>query len=352
MKKIRIGLIGQGRSGRCIHTEALKRAKASEHYEIAAITDLIPERCQETKQEFPDCKVYPDYHAMLQDKSLELIVNASFSEQHVPISIEALNAEFHVLSEKPLAAKASEVDKVISKAAEVNRVFAVFQEARFDPTFQKVLEICRSGVLGKIVMARFTRNNAARRWDWQTLRERNGGALLNTGSHPLDQALALFGEGMPDRIYANMDRVNSFGTAEDHVKLVFSKAGHPTIDLEVSSCAPYSPPRFQIYGEYGGVTAVPNQVDWKYYRPEEAPARCLIPEPLPNRAYCTEKLDWYEFSWHDTGSRNAPWLGEQFYLNLYEVIRNQASLAVPLDDVRRQIAIIEECFRQNPQKWS
>lgn len=352
MKKIRIGIIGQGRSGRSIHTEALKRAKSMERYEIAAITDLIPERCRETAGEFPDCKVYPDYRALLRDKSLELIVNATFSEQHVPISVEALEAGFHVLSEKPLAAKVCEVDKVIAKASEVKRVFAVFQEARFDPTFRKVLEICRSGVLGRIVMARFTRNNAARRWDWQTLRERNGGALLNTGSHPLDQALALFGAGMPDRIYAQLDRVNSYGTAEDHAKLVFSKPGHPTIDLEVSSCAPYSPPRFQVYGEFGGITAEPNQVNWKYYRPEEAPERHLITEPLPNRAYCSEKLDWYEYSWHDTGSRNAPWLGEQFYLNLYEVIRNGASLAVPLDDVRRQIAIIEECFRQNPMKWS
>jgi len=83
-----------------------------EHYEIAAITDLIPERCQETKQEFPDCKVYPDYHAMLQDKSLELIVNASFSEQHVPISIEALEAGFHVLSEKPLATNLEDCKKI------------------------------------------------------------------------------------------------------------------------------------------------------------------------------------------------------------------------------------------------
>ena len=351
MKKIRIGIIGQGRSGRDIHMAALKRAKALERYEIAAITDLIPERCKETKEEFPGCVVYPDYRAMLQDKSLELIVNASFSEQHVPISMEALEAGFHVLSEKPLAAKADEVDKVMRKALEVGRVFAVFQEARFDPTFQKVLEICRSGVLGRIVMARFTRNNANRRWDWQTLRERNGGALLNTGSHPLDQSLALFGEGMPDRIYAQMDRVNSFGTAEDHVKLVFSKPGHPTIDLEVSSCAPYSPPRFQVYGEFGGITAIPNQVEWKYYRPEEAPERKLIAEPLPNRAYCSEKLDWYEFSWHDTGTRNTAWLGEQFYVNLFDVIRNHAPLAIPLEDVWRQIAIIEECFRQNPQKW-
>ena len=78
----------------------------------------------------------------------------------------------------------------------------------------------------------------------------------------------------------------------------------------------------------------------------------LIPEPLPNRAFCSEKLDWYEFSWHDTGSRGIAWLGEQFYLNLFDVIRNHAALEVPPEHVRRQIAIMEECFRQNPQKWS
>ena len=352
MKKIRIGIIGQGRSGRDIHVAALKRAKSMERFEIAAITDLIAERCQETKEDFPGCVVYKDYREMLQDKSLELIVNASFSEQHVPISVEALEAGFHVLSEKPLAARVSEVDKVLDKAKETGKVFAVFQEARFDPTFLKVLEICRSGVLGRIVMARFTRNNCARRWDWQTLFEKNGGALLNTGSHCLDQAIALFGEGMPDRIYASMDRVNSFGTAEDHVKLVFSRKGQPTIDLEVSSCAPYSPPRFQVYGELGGITAKPGTVDWKYYKPSEAPDQHLIATPLPGRGYCSEKLDFFENSWHDSGARGADYLGEQFYINLYDVIRNNGELFIPLSDVRRQIAIIEECHKQNPKDWN
>lgn len=352
MKKIRVGIIGQGRSGRNIHVKALKRAKSMAHFEIAAITDLIPERCKETKEEFPDCVVYNNYREMLQDKSLELIVNASFSEQHVPISIEALEAGFHVLSEKPLASRVSEVDRVIEKAKETGKVFAVFQEARYEPPFQKVWEICRSGVLGRIIMVRFAWNGFGRRWDWQTLSEKNGGALLNTGSHPLDQALCLFGEGMPDRIFASMDRVNSYGTAEDHVKLVFSKKGHPTIDLEASSCAPYSPPRMQVYGEYGGVNYTDGTVYWKYYKPEDAPVRELIATPLPGRSYCSEKLDFYEHSWRDNGARDADYLGEQLYLNLFDVIRNGAELYIPLSDVRRQIAIIEEAHKQNPKDWN
>ncbi|MBQ7179356.1 MAG: Gfo/Idh/MocA family oxidoreductase [Victivallales bacterium] len=345
-KKIRVGIIGQGRSGRNIHVAALRRPLMREKFEIAAVTDLIPERCNETKAEFPACTVYPDYKAMLQDKSLELIVNASFSYMHVPISIEALKAGFHVLSEKPLAGCVADVDAVGAAAKEAGRVFAVFQEARFDSTFNKVMEICNSGVLGRIVMARFTRNNFARRWDWQTLREYTGGAFLNTGSHSLDQALKLFGDVMPDKMLCSIQRVNSFGTAEDHIKLLFTKPGHPTIDYEVTSCAVFSPPRYQIYGEFGGLTANPGTIEWKYYKPEEAAPQHLIKEPLPERKYCSEKLEWFENSWKDTGSRGADWMGEKLYMNLYDAIRNGAPLVVRLEDVRRQIAIIEECIKQ------
>ncbi len=349
MKKLRVGIIGQGRSGRNIHVASLKRSNAADRFEIAAITDLIPERCLETRSEFPDCKVFADYQQMLQDRTLDLIVNASFSHQHVPISLEAMDAGFHVLCEKPLAKTTIEADRAIAKSREKGLVFAVFQEARFDPTFRKVLEICRSGILGRIVMARFTRNNSARRWDWQTQRERNGGALLNTGSHSLDQALKLFGDVIPERIFCCMDRVNSFGNAEDHIKLVFSREGCPTIDFEVSSCAPYSPPRFQVYGEFGGLSGTPGHVEWKYYCPEEAPSRQLVVEPLPNRSYCNEKLPWHCLTWNDAGEHDTAWLGEQFYVNLYEVLLNNGTLEVTLDEVRRQISIIEECFRQNPQ---
>lgn len=346
MKRLRIGIIGQGRSGYDIHVKSLKRTKMKERFEVAAVTDLIPERCNGTAAEYPGCKIYPSYKEMLKDSSLDLIVNASFSHQHVPISLEIIEAGFHGLCEKPLAASVAEVDKIAAKIKESGKVFAVFQEARFDPTFRKMLDVCNSGILGRIVMARFTRNNSSRRWDWQTLREMNGGALLNTGSHSLDQALQLF-HGEPERIFCSMDKVNSLGDAEDHVKLIFSSSGQPTIDFEVSSCAPYSPPRFQVYGELGGLSAEPGHIEWKFYLTEEAADIKLIREPLPERSFCREKLDWYEYKWADAGTHDTTYLTEQLYLNLYDVIRNGAKLEVTLEDVRRQIAIMEECFKQN-----
>ena len=87
-------------------------------------------------------------------------------------------------------------------------------------------KVIRSGVLGRIVQISISFSGFARRWDWQTLQDCNGGNLLNTGPHPLDQALALFGEGMP-KVACYMDRANTWGDAEDYVKLILSGEGHP-----------------------------------------------------------------------------------------------------------------------------
>jgi predicted dehydrogenase len=63
-------------------------------------------------------------------------------------------------------------------------------------------------VLGRIVQISIAFNGFSRRWDWQTTRRYMGGNLLNTGPHPVDQALVLFGKGMPD-VWCRMDRTRS-----------------------------------------------------------------------------------------------------------------------------------------------
>ena len=40
--------------------------------------------------------------------------------------------------------------------------------------------------------------------------------------------------------------------------------------------------------------------------------------------------------------------GTKYYVNIYDAITTGAPIKVKLSQVRRQIAIIEECHRQNP----
>ena len=187
MKKIRVGIIGQGRSGRDIHSVSLERPKLKERFELAAVADRIPERCSESCANHPGCRAYTDYRELLKDSSLDLIVNATQSPDHVGISIEALEAGHAVLSEKPLARHVADVDRVLDAAKRTGQFFAIFQQSRFAPAFRKVREVMNSGILGRIVMVKMAFNGFARRWDWQTLQEMCAGNLLNTGPHPLDQ---------------------------------------------------------------------------------------------------------------------------------------------------------------------
>ena len=363
MKVIKTAIIGQGRSGRDIHGRFI--LTVPEQFKVVAVAELLPERRERAAREY-NCPVFKDYRELFKLRDIDLIINSTFSHLHAPITLDILKAGFNVLCEKPLASSVKDVDRLIAAAKKSRKVFAVFQQARCASYFNKVCDVINSGALGRIVQISIAFNGYGRRWDWQTLQSYNGGSLLNTGPHPLDQALVLFGKGMPE-VRCFMDRANTYGDAEDHVKLILSGKGHPLIDLEISSCCAYPRETYHIYGTRGGMKAsAGGTAEWKYFKPEEAPPRKLIREPLAKPdgtpAYCGEKLTWHEEKWppevdpaaagkagYSPATAATSDMGIMFYNALYESIMNGAPLKVKPEEIRRQVAVIEECRRQNPQ---
>jgi scyllo-inositol 2-dehydrogenase (NADP+) len=347
MKKLRVGIIGQGRSGYSIHVHTLSLAQ--DKFQIVAVCDPIVERTREAKENLK-AEAYTDYRKLLERKDLDLVVNSSPSHLHVPITTEALKAGQNVLCEKPFARRAAEVDALIELAARQKRFLAVFQQSRYAPYFQQVRKVIQSGVLGRVAMVKIAFNGFARRWDWQTLQGCNGGNLLNTGPHPMDQALQLFGTDAMPQVFCVMDRLNSYGDAEDFVKVILRGPDRPVIDLEISSCDAYPKFTYHVSGQYGGLTGDTKNIQWKYYVPKEAPAQHLIREPLEGRRYCGEELPMHEETWEvpQEQSNMFDYMGLSFYANLYEALTAGAALTVPLSHIRQQIAVIEECHRQNP----
>ncbi|MCU6793029.1 Gfo/Idh/MocA family oxidoreductase [Paenibacillus sp. WQ 127069] len=351
MNKVRVAIIGQGRSGRDIHAYSLSQIK--EQYEIVAVADLLEERLERAKQEL-NCDVYADYHDLFKRSDLDLIINASTSNFHYSITKEILEHGFNVLCEKPLARTAAEVDILIDTAKRTGKLLAVYQQSRYAPAYRKVQEIIQSGVIGRVVQVSIAYNNFARRWDWQTLRANNGGNLLNTGPHPVDQALQFFGsEAMPD-VTSIMDRANTAGDAEDYVKVILHGQGRPVIDVEISSCCAYPSFTYNVQGTKGGIKGSTTQLNWKYFKPEEAGELKLVTTPLVNEknepAYCREQLKWYEESWDipaDQGKDLFHTMAQSFYGMLYETIVHGKALEVTPQQVRQQIAVMEECHRQN-----
>lgn len=149
------------------------------------------------------------------------------------------------------------------------------------------------------------------------------------------------------------------GDADDLCALMLHAEGGPLLEINLSAYLAY-PPRdmYAISGTLGGLSASWDAVRWKYYDPRQAPKQEIWKPWSFQRAYPDEKLPWVEEHWQlgdeeKTSTRgytlkSLPSGSAMIYANLHDALINHAQLLVTLPQVRRQIAVIEECRRQNP----
>ncbi len=347
---IRVAIIGQGRSGRDIHGAWFHR-DGGRLYRVVAIVDQLADRRERAKEEF-GCDVYADYHSLFARSDIDLVVNATFSYQHYPVTMDLLKHGFNVLVEKPFAMHEADCEDMIRTAEEKGATLAVFQQSRYAPYYQQIKKILASGVLGEIVQVNQTWNGFSRRWDWQCSQKFGGGSMYNTCPHPMDQALELLGwESEVSVPFAKLACYNTSGDAEDYVKIILTAPGKPVIDLECSSADSNSPWLYTIQGSCGTLHASFNLVEWKYYRPELEPERPLILEPLKHEdgtpAYCGEQLTWHEERYEYKGD-GFNYGVDCYYHMLYRHLAEGAPLEILPWQSKKQIAIMEEIHKRNP----
>ncbi len=351
MKQLNVAILGQGRSGLSIHGKHL--LTDTERFKVVAVVDKLPERREKAEKLF-GCQTFEEYTELFGRTDIDLVINALPSWYHAPVTTDLLKHGFNVLTEKPAGYVPEDIDTMVAAAKESGKMVAFFQQSRLAPYFRKVKEVLDSGVLGRVIQVSVAFDGWARRWDWQTVQEYNAGSLYNTGPHPVDQALNLldYYDGDPF-VFCKMDKVNSFGDAEDYVKIILTAPDRPLIDVSISSCNAYPSGTYNIHCANGGLWCNLTEVKWRWFDPAQAPEQHLIRTPLTDAngkpAYCSEKLPWQEDKWvagpNDTPFVAAVW---DYYTNIYEHLTEGKELVIRPEQVRQQIAVIRECHRQNP----
>ena len=311
MKKLRVAIIGQGRSGRDIHG-AFFRSEHNDKYEVVAVVDELDFRRERAKQEF-GCDVYADHRELYGRTDIDLVVNSTYSHLHYPVTMDLLTHGFNVVVEKPFSAHKEECEAMIRAAKEHDRMLCVFQQSHFAPYYRRIREILADGRLGRPVQVSIHFNGFARRWDWQCSQRFYGGSLRNTGPHPLEQALDILDMDTLPQVVSRLDRVNTFGDAEDYVKILMLAPGKPVIDLEISSCDAYN----------GGV----------------------LYNGTPR--YCSEQLTWHKEE-EDLSGTSFDAAVRAYYDNIYAHLTEGAPLVIRPEKIAQQIELIEEVHRQNP----
>ena len=341
---IRVGILGLGRSGWGIHANMLR--KLPDLYKIVVVCDAIADRAAASAQEL-GCRVARNSEALCSDPEVDLVVVASYNHLHKLHAIQALQAGKNVLCEKPFGLVASDVDEMIAAAQKAGKVLTPFQQRRYEKDFLKVWEVVKSGVLGDIVHIRTCWHGFKRRWDWQTTRAFAGGALNNNGPHPIDHALCLFGDAEPN-VWAQAGRYLVSGDAEDHLKVIFSAPGSPTVEIELTDVWAYPQDRWTVAGTRGGLKGNERALEWKWVDFDSMPPRPLSLESTPDRSYNSEKLDWKTGEWtSDTVAAGAganPNEGpvQEYYLMLHATLTDRKPLWITPEQVRRRVAVMEK----------
>lgn len=351
MRKLKLAVIGQGRSGRCIHGMFYK-SEQNDIFEVAAVVEADAQRRERALEEYPGCDVYEAYQELFGREDLDLVVNASYSEMHYSITKDLLQHGFNVLVEKPFAANYYECSDLMKTAKDNNVVLAVFQQTFLASFYLDTKKMLESGKLGDIKQVSIHYNGFSRRWDWQTMQRKLAGNAYNTGPHPIGLALDFLDFDDNTRVaFSKLDRALNSGDAEDYAKIILTAPNKPVVDIEINATDAFSNYNLKIQGSRGTYMCTTKEYKMKYIVDGENPERPLQTEFLKDEngypIYCSENLIKHE----EEGAFNGDAFGvavERYYRMLYNTLTTGAPLEIKTENVAKIISVIETVHAQNP----
>lgn len=287
MEKIRWGIVGPGK----IATSFANDLQLVNDAEIAAVASRNQERAQRFAIDFNVSHVFDSYEELFASDTVDVVYIATPHVFHVNQAISAMNNGKHVLCEKPLGVNRYEVERMM-EAAKKNKVFLM--EAlwsRFNPTIQKVKELCDTEVLGEVtyVNADFAFFALDRPKDSRLLNlDLAGGTLLDIGIYPVFLAYLFLGK--PQEIKA-ISNFNDLGT-EIQTSVIFQ---YPKAQAILNSAfTHHSKMSAEIAGTKGSVTLEPRFHETQGYSLHSNKQSGSFRLPTQGKGYYYEILEVHE----------------------------------------------------------
>ena len=210
MEKVRFGIIGVGNMGSA-HAKSFLSGKV-ENGVLTAICDLKPAKTDAILAlDFEGAKnlaVFADYKELLESKLCDAVIVAVPHYNHPRLTIDALNAGLHVISEKPAGVYTKQVKEMNKIASGSDKLFAVMFNQRTNCVYRKMREMIQNGELGEIkrinwiITTWYRSQSYYDSGDWRaTWRGEGGGVLFNQCPHQLDLLQWVTGM-MPARVHS------------------------------------------------------------------------------------------------------------------------------------------------------
>lgn len=299
---LRYGVIGINGVGQYHVRWALRRADI----QLTAIADLALDR---TTALPATVQRFTDYQTLLAATCVDAVSVCVPHYLLAPITEACLQAGVHVLTEKPLAMRVSEIDRLIQCATTVQRQLAVCFQYRTYATPRRLKQIIESGELGQLRRVL---------WSWSAFRTQHyynrtawrgswagagGGVLINQASHDLDLLCWLFGK--PVTVTAQLGNQLGRVPLEDMVSATIRFASGLLVTFQASINQPQTGSVRHIAGDEGIllIDNVQSLTNNKADRMRIGRYECALPQALKHENHNYQS----PIRWRTEYSLRQPW---------------------------------------------
>ncbi|MBT8481800.1 MAG: Gfo/Idh/MocA family oxidoreductase [Myxococcales bacterium] len=181
---LRLGILG---AARIAPFAVIKHARSLDSAEVVAVAEEYhpDEHLQRYAKRYGIPSTYRSFDGLLANPNIDAVYVPLPIGMHADWCIKAIEAGKHVLCEKPFAANAKEVERVLRVADGTSLVVAEAMHFRYHPLVHRVRDILRSGEIGAIesLDASFCAY-----WPFTDFRfnyETGGGGTIDMGCYPI-----------------------------------------------------------------------------------------------------------------------------------------------------------------------
>jgi predicted dehydrogenase len=259
---LRVGVVGAGGNTRLHHIPKLKKIQG---VEIVSVANRSRASSEKVAQEFGIPRVHDRWEELVNDPAIDAVVIGTWPYMHCPITLAALDAGKHVLTEARIAMNATEARQML--AASRAKPNLVTQVVPGPPTFAAdpmVMQLLTEGYIGELqsvdlkVPAGFVNRDAPMHWRMD--REFSGMNIMSMGiwyesiSRWLGPAVAVMARtrlAVPYRLDKELGERRAV-TVPDHVEVLADLANGAIARMHWSSVTGFMPgPEVWLYGSEG-----------------------------------------------------------------------------------------------------
>ena len=180
MKPMNWGVLGAAKFARQHMARAIHEAEGARLFALATSS---AEKAEGFRAVCPDLKLHDSYEAPLADPEVEAVYIPLPNHLHVEWTLKAVAAGKHVLTEKPIAMKAGEIDALIAARDRSGLLVTEAYMIVHHPQWQRAKALVESGAIGRVLHAdaHFSYDNRADPGNIRNRPETGGGGIPDIG---------------------------------------------------------------------------------------------------------------------------------------------------------------------------